>query len=636
MIVLSVKNVCVEYGTDVVLNNINFSVNEGDTVGVIGVNGAGKSTLAKIIAGTFSHFTGNVFVSAGKTVAMLEQNAMLQSEKCVFDEMLDAFPETVKTESKMEELSLKMSDGNATERDMAEYASLSEKFKEIGGYEYRSRIRSTLERFGFGEADFVKTINKLSGGERTRLELVKLLLREPDVLILDEPTNHLDIDTLSWLEDHLKAYKKTLILISHDRYFLDRVTNKILEIENTLATLYNGNYSSYAAQKAEARKAQKKKYELQQKEIARIEAIIDQQRRWGQEHNFITIKSKQKQIEHMEKVNAPSNLPKGIRMAFADASESGSDVLFAENINRSFGERKVLDNISFEIKKRDRFFVIGPNGCGKSTLIRILGGLDEDYSGLVRFGYNVEKGYYDQELQTLDDNATVLEEICRSHDKLTISEVRSALASFMFFAEDMDKKISVLSGGERARLMLCKMILSKINLLILDEPTNHLDIGSREALEDALDEFTGTIIAVSHDRYFIKKLATRIFDMSKKPPKDFKGTYDEYVEKATAEAEFLEIKEKNVSENKQKYLDAKKTAAEKRKNEAKIARCEDEIDSLEKERQALVKESEGDAAADYERLTRIYSRINEIDARTNDLFEEMEKAENALASIGGR
>lgn len=635
MVILNVKNVCVEYGTDVVLKDISFSVNDGDKVGLIGVNGAGKSTLAKIIAGSFSHFSGNVFLSAGKTVAMLEQNAMLQSEKNIFDEMLDAFPEIIKMEKRIDELSIRMENKGANEHDIAEYSSLSEKFKVIGGYEYRSKIKSTLERFGFSEIDFSKTINSLSGGERTRLELVKLLLREPDLLILDEPTNHLDIDTLSWLEDHLHSYKKTLIIISHDRYFLDKVTNKIVEIEHTLATLYNGNYSSYAMQKAELRKAQKKKFELQQKEIARIESIIDQQRRWGQEHNFITIKSKQKQIEHIEKVSAPSKDPKSIRVAFADASESGNDVLFAENISKSFGERRILNDINFEIKKRDRFFVIGPNGCGKSTLIRIIGGLDEDYHGQIRFGYNVVKGYYDQELQTLDDNATVLEELCRAHDKLTISEVRGALASFLFFAEDMDKKISVLSGGERARLMLCKMILSKINLLILDEPTNHLDIASREALEDALDEFSGTIIAVSHDRYFIKKLATRIFDMSNSVPHDFNGTYDEYLEKSQASGEKQEIKEKSVSENKQKYLDAKKTAAEKRKNESKITRCESEIEALDEERQKLDIEAAGDAATDYARLTEIYARISEIEARTNELFEEIEQAENALAEIGG-
>ena len=573
MVLLSVSGVTVEYGTDVVLNNINFSINEGDRLGIVGVNGAGKSTLAKIIAGTFTPSAGSVYIAKDKTVSMLAQNAMLESENTVLAEMLDAFPEIVAAERRLGELSASIENHIGGNEAIEKYATLTEDFRKMGGYEYRSRTKSTLARFGFGEDSLDKTINKLSGGERTRLALVKLLLREPDLLILDEPTNHLDMETLAWLEEHLRSYKKTLILISHDRYFLDRAANKILDIEHTEATIYNGNYSAYAAQKAEQRKALAKKHELQQKEISRIEAIIDQQRRWGQAHNFITIKSKQKQIEHLEKdsVSAPKNLPKNISLRFSEARESGSDVLFAENISKSYGERKILSDISFEVKKRDRIMIVGPNGCGKSTLVRILGGLDEDYSGVLRFGYNVIPGYYDQEQQTLDNDSTVLEEVCRAHDKLTMPVVRSALASFLFFAEDMDKKVSVLSGGERARLMLCKMILSQINLLILDEPTNHLDIGSREALEDALMQFSGTIIAVSHDRYFVRKLSSKIFDMTS-GLRIFCGSYDEYCEKKEQETvkSTAITQEKTVAESKQSYLDAKKKASDIRKNKTKI------------------------------------------------------------------
>ena len=573
MVLLSVSGVTVEYGTDVVLNNINFSINEGDRLGIVGVNGAGKSTLAKIIAGTFTPSSGSVYIAKDKTVSMLAQNAMLESENTVLAEMLDAFPEIVAAERRLGELSASIENHIGGNEAIEKYATLTEDFRKMGGYEYRSRTKSTLARFGFGEDSLDKTINKLSGGERTRLALVKLLLREPDLLILDEPTNHLDMETLAWLEEHLRSYKKTLILISHDRYFLDRAANKILDIEHTEATIYNGNYSAYAAQKAEQRKALAKKHELQQKEISRIEAIIDQQRRWGQAHNFITIKSKQKQIEHLEKdsVSAPKNLPKNISLRFSEARESGSDVLFAENISKSYGERKILSDISFEVKKRDRIMIVGPNGCGKSTLVRILGGLDEDYSGVLRFGYNVIPGYYDQEQQTLDNDSTVLEEVCRAHDKLTMPVVRSALASFLFFTEDMDKKVSVLSGGERARLMLCKMILSQINLLILDEPTNHLDIGSREALEDALMQFSGTIIAVSHDRYFVRKLSSKIFDMTS-GLRIFCGSYDEYCEKKEQETvkSTAITQEKTVAESKQSYLDAKKNASDIRKNKSKI------------------------------------------------------------------
>ncbi len=638
MVLLSVSGVTVEYGTDVVLNNINFSINEGDRLGIVGVNGAGKSTLAKIIAGTFTPSSGSVYIAKDKTVSMLAQNAMLESENTVLAEMLDAFPEIVAAERRLGELSASIENHIGGNEAIEKYATLTEDFRKMGGYEYRSRTKSTLARFGFGEDSLDKTINKLSGGERTRLALVKLLLREPDLLILDEPTNHLDMETLAWLEEHLRSYKKTLILISHDRYFLDRAANKILDIEHTEATIYNGNYSAYAAQKAEQRKALAKKHELQQKEISRIEAIIDQQRRWGQAHNFITIKSKQKQIEHLEKdsVSAPKNLPKNISLRFSEARESGSDVLFAENISKSYGERKILSDISFEVKKRDRIMIVGPNGCGKSTLVRILGGLDEDYSGVLRFGYNVIPGYYDQEQQTLDNDSTVLEEVCRAHDKLTMPVVRSALASFLFFTEDMDKKVSVLSGGERARLMLCKMILSQINLLILDEPTNHLDIGSREALEDALMQFSGTIIAVSHDRYFVRKLSSKIFDMTS-GLRIFCGSYDEYCEKKEQETvkSTAITQEKTVAESKQSYLDAKKNASDIRKNKSKIERCEAEIEKLEDEKSHLAKEAEGDASGDYVRLSEIYARTDEIDKLLESLYDDIDRAEKALAELGG-
>lgn len=638
MVLLSVSGVTVEYGTDVVLNNINFSINEGDRLGIVGVNGAGKSTLAKIIAGTFTPSAGSVYIAKDKTVSMLAQNAMLESENTVLAEMLDAFPEIVAAERRLGELSASIENHIGGNEAIEKYATLTEDFRKMGGYEYRSRTKSTLARFGFGEDSLDKTINKLSGGERTRLALVKLLLREPDLLILDEPTNHLDMETLAWLEEHLRSYKKTLILISHDRYFLDRAANKILDIEHTEATIYNGNYSAYAVQKAEQRKALAKKHELQQKEISRIEAIIDQQRRWGQAHNFITIKSKQKQIEHLEKdsVSAPKNLPKNISLRFSEARESGSDVLFAENISKSYGERKILSDISFEVKKRDRIMIVGPNGCGKSTLVRILGGLDEDYSGVLRFGYNVIPGYYDQEQQTLDNDSTVLEEVCRAHDKLTMPVVRSALASFLFFAEDMDKKVSVLSGGERARLMLCKMILSQINLLILDEPTNHLDIGSREALEDALMQFSGTIIAVSHDRYFVRKLSSKIFDMTS-GLRIFCGSYDEYCEKKEQETvkSTAITQEKTVAESKQSYLDAKKNASDIRKNKSKIERCEAEIEKLEDEKSHLAKEAEGDASGDYVRLSEIYARTDEIDKLLESLYDDIDRAEKALVELGG-
>ena len=638
MTILSVNDILVEYGTDIVLQNINFSLNENDRLGVVGVNGAGKSTLLRIIAGTAEPSAGQVFLSKGKTVDMLEQNAMLESDRTIFDEMTDAFPDCCRAEARLaalsEEIERRAAKAHDEEYDrmVAEFTALTEKFREIGGYEYKSRIRSMLTHFGFPEAEQAKCIRTLSGGERTRLALVRLLLIEPDLLILDEPTNHLDTDTLFWLEDHLRAYPKTLIIVSHDRYFLNRVATKILDIENTKATLYPGNYEAFARQKAEARKTLQKKFDLQQKEIARIEGIIQTQRHFGQERNYITIASKRKQIEHMEKVSAPEKAPDSIHLTFAEAAESGNDVLTVERLEKSYGDRKILDKINFLVKKRDRVIIMGPNGCGKSTLLKILGGMNEMDSGVFEFGAGVVAGYYDQEQQTLNEDSTVLEEICNAHEKLTITQIRTALAGFLFFAEDMEKPISVLSGGERARLMLCKMILSKVNLLILDEPTNHLDIASREALEDALLAFGGTILAVSHDRYFMKKLATRIFDMTDGFT-DYHGTFEEYLEvcEKKREAAAQTVASKPDSENKARYLENKKLLSEIRRHEKRIERAEEEIDALDRERAALEAEMASDAATDYVRLSEITARLDEIAQKTDELFAELEESEAFLS-----
>ena len=638
MTILSVSDIRLEYGTDIILQKINFSINEGDRLGIVGVNGAGKSTLLRIIAGTTEPSGGNVFIAKGKTVGMLEQNAMLESDKTLTEEMANAFSECQRIEKQLAVLQAEIeAKANAPhdetyERMISDFTRLTEKFREIGGYEYRSRIRSMLTRFGFPESEQNKTIDTLSGGERTRLALVRLLLVEPDILILDEPTNHLDTDTLYWLEEHLRAYPKTLLVVSHDRYFLDRTATKILDIENTKAELYTGNYSAFAAQKLEARKRQQKMYDLQQKEIARIEGIIQTQIHFGQEHNYITIASKKKQIEHMDKVDAPENAPGHIRLAFAEAAESGNDVLEADGLAKSFGERKLFSDISFMVKKRDHVIIMGPNGCGKSTLIKILGGFIEADSGALEYGTGVIAGYYDQEQKTLDENKTVLEELCDAHEKLTITQIRTALAGFLFFAEDMEKKVSVLSGGEKARLMLCKMILSKVNLLILDEPTNHLDISSREALENALLSFGGTIIAVSHDRYFMKKLATRIFDLSS-GFYDYRGTFDEYLEfkENRKIAEQTAVKtETKASEGKLKYNEAKKLAADIRKAEKRLEKGETEIETLEEEKAELEEEMNTSAATDYVRLSEISARLTEIDERIDEIFLDMEDAEAFL------
>ena len=634
MIVLSVNDISLEYGTDVILDKINFSINEGDRLGIVGVNGAGKSTLLKIICGAIPASGGAVYIGKGKSVAMLEQNAMLFSDSSVFEEMLHAFPEQMKLEKRLAELEAEIAHGN--DKTIAEFTSLSERFRDIGGYEYRGRIKSMLARFGFPESMHGACVGNLSGGERTRLSLVRLLLIEPDILILDEPTNHLDTDTLEWLENHLRSYPKTLITVSHDRYFLDVVATKMLEIEHCRSELYSGNYSAFAEKKAAARRALEHQYAEQQKEIARQQAYIEQQRRWNRERNIIAAESREKALARMQKIDAPKAAPKNIRLSFGYSGESGNDVLIADSLGASYGEKRIFEGVSFLIKKNDRVLIVGPNGCGKSTLLKIIGEKKLPDRGELFFGSNVEPAYYDQEIQNLTETNTVLDEMMDSHEGLTYTQVRTALASFLFFAEDMEKTVSVLSGGERARLALCKIILSKVNLLILDEPTNHLDIGSREALEEALLAFDGTIIAVSHDRYFIKKLATRVFDMGGGflDWKDDYNSYLSYKAKQKEEAQTVSASlPKAETESKAKYLENKKLQSEIRKNEKIIEKAEKEIDKLSEEKEALEEESAGEAATDYVRLSEIAERIAEIDERTEELFLMMMEAEDFLTSV---
>ena len=643
MTVLSVSDIRLEYGTDVILQKINFSINEGDRLGIVGVNGAGKSTLLRIIAGMTEPSGGNVYIAKGKTVGMLEQNAMLESDKTLTEEMANAFSECQRIEKRLAELQTEIeAQANAPhdesyERLIADFTRLTEKFREIGGYEYKSRIRSMLTRFGFPESEQNKTIDTLSGGERTRLALVRLLLVEPDILILDEPTNHLDTDTLYWLEEHLRAYPKTLLLVSHDRYFLDRTATKILDIENTKAELYTGNYSAFATQKLEARKRQQKMYDLQQKEIARIEGIIQTQIHFGQEHNYITIASKKKQIEHMDKVDAPENAPGHIRLAFAEAAESGNDVLEADSLAKSFGTKKLFEDVSFMVKKKDHVIIMGPNGCGKSTLIKILGGFIDADGGAIEYGTGVIAGYYDQEQAKLDESKTIFEEISDSYPTLTQGQIRNMLAAFVFTGDDVFKPISALSGGEKGRVSLAKIMLSKANTLMLDEPTNHLDMFSKEVLESAITRYEGTCIYISHDRYFINKTAEKILELTPDGVILYNGNYDYYLEKkaerARNEAEkALQNPQKTtasapaqpISETKNDWLKQKEQQAAERKLANKIKKVETEIEETE----AAIAQADEDMAAcgtDFSKANEIFEQKTKLEEKLEKLFEEWEE-----------
>jgi len=629
MTAISLSGVCLEFGTDVILDKISFSLNEGDKLGIVGVNGAGKSTLFKIITGEYTATDGSVFISKDKTVGMLEQNTGLEGESTVLEEMLASFSELISDEARLESLQKQLEVTPADEELIRSYTSLADRFKRAGGYEFRSRCKGILKNLGFDERFHDLKISGLSGGQKTRLALARQLITSPDILMLDEPTNHLDIETLAWLEDFLSGYKGTLLVISHDRFFLDKVTTKTLEIENTHAELYNGNYSRFVTLKAENREIRERQYKNQQKEIARIEAYIEQQRRWNRERNIIAAESRQKALDRMVKIERPEDLPEKIRLTFTKSGESGNDVLTVKNLAKAYPNKPLFSDVSFLVKKRDRLFIAGPNGCGKSTLIKIIAEKLAADMGSYEYGYNVSVGYYDQENQNLDPENTVLDELWNCYEGLTQTEIRSALALFLFKGDDIEKKVSVLSGGEKARLTLCKLILSKMNLLILDEPTNHLDINSREALENALSEFDGTIIAVSHDRYFISKLATRVLDLGVKPALDFFGSYEQYkAHRAKMNASVTESAPEVITDAKEQYLKAKEAAAEQRKLRTRMKKNAEETAKLEAELEQLnEKLADESIQADYVKVNELYTRQTEVEDRLMELYEEAESFE---------
>ena len=647
MIAISVNDLSLRFGTTSILEGVSFSLEENDKLGIIGNNGSGKTSLFKLITGEYDASEGEVYISKGKTVGILSQyGAFSDSDEyegvTALEHMFAAFPALLEAEKRLSELESLLADANDTKHSIYtnEYTALNEKFIREGGLEFRGRCRSILQKLGFDNDAIEKDVSLLSGGQKTRLALAVQLSREPDILMLDEPTNHLDIETLGWLENYLVQYKKCVMIVSHDRYFLDRITNKTLAIENHKAKLYNGNYTRSMEQRRIDREIYAKHYREQQKEIARQEAYIAQQRQWNRERNIIAAESRQKMLDKMEKLSAPETEQRAIRMKFTSAIASGNEVMNIRELSMSFGAKKLFSNLDFLVKKNDRLLIIGPNGCGKSTLIKLLMGMLTPIAGKIEQGYNVEIGYYDQENQNLDHNKTVIDELWDHYPNLPEQKIRSTLAWFNFFGEDVFKTVGMLSGGERARLTLSKLILSHMNLLILDEPTNHLDIDSREALESALEEFDGTIIAVSHDRYFIEKLANRIIEL--KPDGYVDGDMFDYqiTHKGEAYSEFRrftnERRERMQSEatpitqsapvgsQKEQYLRAKQEAAEARKKEARIKRLTAEMEKLEEELGEIEELMMGEAATDYKKIAELDTRKNEIEERLLEIYEELE------------
>lgn len=636
MIVLNCNNIGFSYGTETIIRNISFNLQENDKAGLVGVNGAGKSTLFKIIMGELHQEDGELFISKELVLGYLKQNATLNSENTLWEELLEVFSGLVAMEEDIKRLEKEISSAvNQEKLDslMKEYGRLTDRFSYMGGFEYNSRIRGVLRGLGFLDSEFESRISILSGGQKTRLALAKVLLEEPDILLLDEPTNHLDIAAVEWLEEYLKSYKKCLLIISHDRYFLDSVTNKTIEIENKTSTLYNTNYSGYVTQKAVNREVQEKHYQLQQKEIARQEAIIEQQRRFNREKNIIAAESRQKVLDRMVKLDKPEAAPGKIRMKFNQAVTSGNEVLELDSVTKAYGARKLFEDVSFKIRKAERVFLLGPNGCGKSTLLKILSGKLEASSGRFNFGAKVKMGYYDQEMADLNEENTILDEVWSVDQRLIQSEVRSALAAFLFTGEDVFKRISVLSGGEKSRVSMLKLIFSEANFIILDEPTNHLDINSREILEAALQDYDGTLLIVSHDRYFIDKLATRIIDLGTNPPMDCMGNYTYFAShfKKNTAAQNNSGEESTITEAKQSHIATKEERSRIRRLEKQLGDAEREIAELEKQLENIEGEML-EAATDHLRLVELSeeklrkeSRLEEVYAVWTEVSEQLEK-----------
>ncbi|HHW57475.1 MAG TPA: ABC-F type ribosomal protection protein [Clostridia bacterium] len=532
MAIITANNVTKSYGIDVILQNISFIVNEGDKIGVIGENGAGKSTLFNVLAGFSDIDSGTISISANK-IGYLQQNTAIESKKSIYEEVKTVFDEIFQLEKKIKSLEEKISqtkDSLLLDKLLLEYSLLTDNYRELDGYSVESKIRGVLNGLGFDVSQFDTPVSTLSGGQKTRLMLAKTLLLNPDVLLLDEPTNHLDINSIEWLEQYLKFYNGTILIISHDRYFLDKVVMRIFEIENHNLNIYDGNYTEYLKKKKIEIEAKLKAYEGQQKEIKRIRSIIQIQKNRRTEKSVKMAESKQKLLDKMEIIEKPVINNKSLNLRFDFDLESGNDVLVVKNLSLHF-DRQIFSNVSFEIKKGEKIALLGPNGVGKTSLLKILVGEIDKFEGEIKFGTNVIIGYYEQEFKSLNYEKTVLDEIWDENPYLTQTEVRTLLASFLFAEEDVFKVISTLSGGEKARLSLLKLILSKANFLLMDEPTNHLDLKAKEVLEEALLDYSGTLLFVSHDRYFIDKIATKVMILTPSGVEIYLGNYSYYIEK---------------------------------------------------------------------------------------------------------
>lgn len=628
--VLSCKNVSKAFVTDVVLDNISFHLEDNDKMAIVGVNGAGKTTLLRILTGEMALDSGEVYIRSGAKMGYMSQLFEMNPENTVEEELTSVFTELIALEKELVELTAKMPSlkGQDLEDIMSIYDKKNFTFEQMDGYKYKSKIRGIINGLAFDRFGNLK-IEKLSGGQKTQVALGKLLLSEPDLLLLDEPTNHLDIESVKWLEDFLRAYEKALIVVSHDRYFLNRIVGKVFEIENTHGFLYKGNYSFYAKEKELVRQSQLKRYVDQQKIIKKQEESIKLLRSFNREKSIKRAESKQKLLNKLERVERPEDLPDTIRIDLSPKIQSGNDVLTVQELSKNFGNKLIFENASFEIKKGEKVALIGPNGVGKTTLFRILMEEISQNTGSVKKGRNVIAGYYDQGQLSLDENKTIIEEISDAYPKLTLGEIRNVLAAFVFTGDDVFKKISALSGGEKGRVSLTKIMLSGANFLLLDEPTNHLDMFSKEILEDALKGYDGTLFFISHDRYFINTCADRVIELNKHFTTSYLGNYDYYLEKK-AEILASESAPQSVTEAKKDWIEKKEADARERKLKNLIKTLTRKIEETEVHIDKLNKELEKDSVnTDYEKSAKLYKEIEENEEILLELYEKLDTANNS-------
>ena len=606
--ILSCQNISKAFVENQVLKNVSFHIEDHEKAAIVGINGAGKTTLLRIIVGEMTPDDGQVVLAKDKTLGYLAQNSTVDTSHTIYEELLSVKADLLRLEEKIRECenNMKHADGDALEDLMKQYTSLTHAFETGGGYLYRSELVGVLKGLGFTEDEFSKPVATLSGGQKTRVALGRLLLQNPDLIILDEPTNHLDMNSIAWLETYLLNYKGAVLIVSHDRYFLDRIAGKVIEIDQSKATTFMGNYSDYAVKKEQLRVAAWNAYMNQQRDIKHQEEVIEKLKSFNREKSIKRAESREKMLDKIEVIEKPSEVRTDMKLTLTPRILSGNDVLTVEHLSKSFDSHKLFTDVNFEIKRGEHVAIIGDNGSGKTTLLKILNGLVPADQGTFRLGSNVEIGYYDQEHHVLHSEKTLFEEISDDYPYLNNTQIRNVLAAFLFTGEDVFKRISDLSGGERGRVSLAKLVLSNANFLILDEPTNHLDIMSKEILEDALNGYEGTILYVSHDRYFINRTAHRILDLTEGQFVSYVGNYDYYLEKHDTVMAAIEA---SAPQN----TDADNTAA------TKAAESEVKLDwKAQKEEKARLRKKENDLKKCEEKIAELEARISEIDTEMSD------------------